>query len=96
MCPRGEPQTWLLSRLQDLGDELLFAKPRIFCHFAQGIGDAKYLPVTNTAHLNKILVDALDGYNEANAVMSLVSGARADSTGRGRDTGPLASLIINT
>ncbi|KAF6298410.1 dynein axonemal heavy chain 17 [Rhinolophus ferrumequinum] len=56
----------------DLGDEVLFAKPRIFCHFAHGIGDAKYLPVTNMAHLNKILVDALDGYNEANAVMSLV------------------------
>uniref|UniRef100_H0X4M8 Dynein axonemal heavy chain 17 n=1 Tax=Otolemur garnettii TaxID=30611 RepID=H0X4M8_OTOGA len=56
----------------DLGDELLFAKPNIFCHFAQGIGDSKYFPVTDMAHLNKLLVDALDSYNEVNAVMNLV------------------------
>ncbi|XP_036766314.2 dynein axonemal heavy chain 17 [Manis pentadactyla] len=56
----------------DLGDELLFAKPNMFCHFTQGIGDPKYLPVTDTAHLNKLLVDILDSYNEVNAVMNLV------------------------
>ncbi|XP_039715549.1 dynein axonemal heavy chain 17 isoform X1 [Pteropus medius] len=56
----------------DLGDELLFARPNIFCHFAQGVGEAKYLPVTDVAHLNKLLVDVLDSYNEVNAVMNLV------------------------
>ncbi|XP_070937840.1 dynein axonemal heavy chain 17 [Macaca nemestrina] len=56
----------------DLGDELLFAKPNIFCHFAQGIGDPKYVPVTDVAPLNKLLVDVLDSYNEINAVMNLV------------------------
>nr|XP_055244749.1 dynein axonemal heavy chain 17 isoform X1 [Gorilla gorilla gorilla] len=56
----------------DLGDELLFAKPNIFCHFAQGIGDPKYVPVTDMAPLNKLLVDVLDSYNEVNAVMNLV------------------------
>ncbi|XP_007535628.1 dynein axonemal heavy chain 17 [Erinaceus europaeus] len=56
----------------DLGEELLFAKPNIFCHFAQGIGDPKYLSVTDVAQLNKILVDVLDSYNEVNAVMNLV------------------------
>ncbi|XP_037666336.1 dynein heavy chain 17, axonemal [Choloepus didactylus] len=56
----------------DLGDELLFAKPNIFCHFVQGIGDPKYSPVTDGAQLNKLLVDALDSYNEVNAVMNLV------------------------
>ncbi|XP_069339031.1 dynein axonemal heavy chain 17 [Eulemur rufifrons] len=56
----------------DLGDELLFAKPNIFSHFTQGIGDPKYFPVTNMAHLNKLLVDVLDSYNEVNAVMNLV------------------------
>nr|KAF6455671.1 dynein axonemal heavy chain 17 [Rousettus aegyptiacus] len=56
----------------DLGEELLFAKPNIFCHFAQGIGEAKYLPVTDVAQLNKLLVDVLDSYNEVNAVMNLV------------------------
>uniref|UniRef100_A0A2I3TJ66 Dynein axonemal heavy chain 17 n=1 Tax=Pan troglodytes TaxID=9598 RepID=A0A2I3TJ66_PANTR len=56
----------------DLGDELLFAKPNIFCHFAQGIGDPKYVPVTDMAPLNKLLVDVLGSYNEVNAVMNLV------------------------
>ncbi|XP_037350847.1 dynein axonemal heavy chain 17 isoform X1 [Talpa occidentalis] len=58
--------------LDDLGEELLFAKPNIFCHFAQGIGDPKYLPVTDMAHLSKLLVEVLDSYNEVNAVMNLV------------------------
>ncbi|XP_066093696.1 dynein axonemal heavy chain 17 isoform X2 [Saccopteryx bilineata] len=56
----------------ELGEELLFAKPNIFSHFAQGIGDPKYFPVTDVAHLNKLLVDILDSYNEVNAVMNLV------------------------
>ncbi|KAM4843232.1 dynein axonemal heavy chain 17 [Thomomys bottae] len=56
----------------DLGEELVFAKPNIFCHFAQGIGDPKYFPVTDMAQLNKLLVDVLDSYNEVNAVMNLV------------------------
>ncbi|XFF88688.1 hypothetical protein AB1E18_014907 [Capra hircus] len=56
----------------DLGDELLFAKPNVFCHFAHGIGDPKYLPVTDLAPLNKLLVEVLDSYNEVNAVMNLV------------------------
>ncbi|KAM7334656.1 hypothetical protein ACRRTK_007976 [Alexandromys fortis] len=56
----------------DLGEEHLFARPNIFCHFAQGIGDPKYCPVTDVAHLNKLLMDVLDSYNEVNAVMNLV------------------------
>ncbi|XP_041580691.1 dynein heavy chain 17, axonemal isoform X2 [Vulpes lagopus] len=56
----------------DLGDELLFAKPNMFCHFSHGIGEPKYLSVTDVAHLNKLLVDVLDSYNEVNAVMNLV------------------------
>lgn len=59
--------------LQDLGENIIFAKPNIFCHFAQGIGDPKYLPVSNVQSLNKLLVEALDSYNEVNAVMNLVS-----------------------
>uniref|UniRef100_A0A5F9CH25 Dynein axonemal heavy chain 17 n=1 Tax=Oryctolagus cuniculus TaxID=9986 RepID=A0A5F9CH25_RABIT len=46
--------------------------PNIFCHFAQGIGESKYLSVTDVAYLNKLLVDVLDSYNEVNAVMNLV------------------------
>ncbi|XP_008847899.1 dynein heavy chain 17, axonemal [Nannospalax galili] len=56
----------------ELGEEHLFAKPNIFCHFAQGIGDPKYLAVLDVTYLNRLLVDVLDSYNEVNAVMNLV------------------------
>merc|ERR1712015_236569 len=44
----------------------------MYCHFSQGIGDPKYGPVTGLPELTKILTEALDGYNELNAVMNLV------------------------
>ncbi|KAM6111100.1 LOW QUALITY PROTEIN: dynein axonemal heavy chain 17 [Pterocles gutturalis] len=56
----------------EFGEELLFAKPNIHCHFAQGIGEPKYLPVPSWLALNKLLGEALDNYNEVNAAMSLV------------------------
>ncbi|NWU53608.1 DYH17 protein, partial [Dromas ardeola] len=56
----------------ELSEDLVFAKPNIYCHFAQGVGDPKYLPVPSWPALNKLLVEALDNYNEVNAAMSLV------------------------
>ncbi|NXN68995.1 DYH17 protein, partial [Himantopus himantopus] len=56
----------------ELSEDLVFAKPNIYCHFAQGIGEPKYLPVPSWPALNKLLVEALDNYNEVNAAMSLV------------------------
>lgn len=44
----------------------------IYCHFAQGMGDPKYMPVVDYSSLQKLLVDALKSYNEFNAVMNLV------------------------
>ena len=51
---------------------MLTAKPLIYCHFATGIGDPKYMPVSGWESLNKILEEALDSYNEINAAMNLV------------------------
>ncbi|XP_075025374.1 dynein axonemal heavy chain 17 [Calonectris borealis] len=56
----------------ELSEDLLFAKPNIYCHFAQGMGEPKYLPVPSWPALNKLLGEALDNYNEVNAAMSLV------------------------
>ena len=50
----------------------MYAKPNMFCHFASGIGEPKYLPVQGWESLNKLLVEALENYNEVNAVMNLV------------------------
>lgn len=44
----------------------------IFCHFAKGIGEPKYMSVQNWEVLNQILVEALENYNEVNAAMNLV------------------------
>uniref|UniRef100_H3BBD5 Dynein axonemal heavy chain 17 n=1 Tax=Latimeria chalumnae TaxID=7897 RepID=H3BBD5_LATCH len=57
---------------EELDENLLFSKPNIYCHFAHGIGEAKYFPVDGWQGLNKLLKDALDNYNEVNAVMNLV------------------------
>ncbi|KYO41015.1 hypothetical protein Y1Q_0014129 [Alligator mississippiensis] len=60
------------KHFDELGETLLFTKPNIYCHFAQGIGEPKYLPVSGWPSLNKLLAEALDTYNEVNAVMNLV------------------------
>lgn len=57
---------------EDIEETALVKKPLIFCHFAQGIGDPKYNIVESFEGLNKILVEALDSYNELNAAMNLV------------------------
>ncbi len=58
--------------LKDLEEEELNRQPLIYCHFAKGIGDPKYLPVSSWESLSKTLDEALDSYNEVNAVMNLV------------------------
>ncbi|XP_064397591.1 dynein beta chain, ciliary-like isoform X3 [Halichondria panicea] len=60
------------DNFDDLDDEALKADPLIFCHFANGIGEPRYLPVPSWASLSKTLKYALESYNEINAVMNLV------------------------
>nr|XP_054501017.1 dynein axonemal heavy chain 17 [Agelaius phoeniceus] len=60
------------ASFQEINEELMFAKPNIYCHFAQGMDDFKYMPVTSWASLSGLLGEALDNYNEVNAAMNLV------------------------
>ena len=69
---RRELYLTILSHYQEMDDETIKVEPLIFCHFAQGIGEPKYLSVPTWESLNKTLVEALDSYNEVNAVMNLV------------------------
>lgn len=50
----------------------MFEQPLLYCHFAQGIGDPKYLPVSSWPDISKILNEALESHNEVNAAMNLV------------------------
>ncbi|NXE96762.1 DYH17 protein, partial [Menura novaehollandiae] len=60
------------ASFQDLSEDAVFAKPNIYCHFAQGMDESKYMPVPSWAALSDLLGEALDSYNEVNAVMNLV------------------------
>ncbi|NXG18699.1 DYH17 protein, partial [Grallaria varia] len=56
----------------DLSEDVVFAKPNIYCHFAQGIEESKYMPVPSWTTLNALLEEVLDSYNEVNVAMNLV------------------------
>ncbi|XP_071429942.1 dynein axonemal heavy chain 17 isoform X2 [Pithys albifrons albifrons] len=60
------------ASFQDLSEDMVFAKPNIYCHFAQGLDESKYMPVSSWKTLNELLGEALDSYNEVNAAMNLV------------------------
>ncbi|XP_077967769.1 dynein beta chain, ciliary-like [Styela clava] len=57
---------------EDCPETSIQPNPHIFAHFATGIGEPKYNSVPTWEHLNNILTEALDNYNELNAVMNLV------------------------
>ncbi|XP_063817028.1 dynein axonemal heavy chain 9 isoform X3 [Pseudophryne corroboree] len=67
-------QTELVMKFYDDINEMLEQAKvmNMFCHFANGVGEPKYMPVQSWQSLNKILVDALDSHNEVNAAMNLV------------------------
>lgn len=50
----------------------MLKKPLLYCHFSHGIGEAKYMPVTDFEQISKTLHEGLESYNEINAVMNLV------------------------
>ena len=55
-----------------MDEAVVFNNPLLFCHFAQGIGEPKYMPILVFDDINKILTEALENYNELNAAMNLV------------------------
>ncbi|XP_063266171.1 dynein axonemal heavy chain 17 [Prinia subflava] len=60
------------ASFQELNEDLVFAKPNLYCHFAQGMDETKYMPVVSWAALSNLLREALESYNEVNAAMNLV------------------------
>ena len=66
------PSSYFICFNQDFEEEALTAKPLIYSHFSSGVGEPKYLACSTWENLSKILVEALDSYNEVNAAMNLV------------------------
>lgn len=57
---------------EELDETFVMQKPLLFCHFAEGIGDPKYLPLKDWDQLNKLLTEALSSYNDLVGAMNLV------------------------
>lgn len=57
---------------EELDETFVFDKPNVFCHFAGGIGEPKYLPIPDWPYLTKLLKEAMVSYNDLVAAMNLV------------------------
>lgn len=44
----------------------------LYCHFARGLGEARYMAAESWSSLSKTLLEVLDSYNEVNATLNLV------------------------
>ncbi|KAK2582958.1 hypothetical protein KPH14_009015 [Odynerus spinipes] len=62
----------LRKNIPDLDEKIVLRQPIIYCHFAEGIGESKYMPIRDWDHLIKLLDDALLSYNELISAMNLV------------------------
>lgn len=58
--------------IEELDDVKMFKEPIIYCHFADGLNEPKYMPVKDWPGLSKVLSEALLGYNEIVGQMNLV------------------------
>lgn len=65
-------QNSIIRLLQEVDETVVFEKPNIYCHFAGGIGEPKYMPITKWNTLNKLLNEAMSSYNDLVAAMNLV------------------------
>ncbi len=72
LCRSYVLHVYCSSSSQDYDQDALKPDPLIYCHFATGIGEPKYMAVPNWDTLRKNLEEALDSYNELNAMMNLV------------------------
>ncbi|CAH0405196.1 unnamed protein product [Chilo suppressalis] len=57
---------------EEMDEGAVFEKPNIYCHFAGGIGEPKYMPIETWEQLNKLLLEAMASYNDLIAAMNLV------------------------
>lgn len=47
---------------EDIDESVVFEKPNIYCHFANGIGEPKYMPNKSWESLTKLLQEAQNSY----------------------------------
>lgn len=57
---------------EGVDDNVIFIKPLIYCHFAEGLQESKYMPIREWPVLNKLLQEAQENYNDLVGSMNLV------------------------
>lgn len=62
----------LKKNIEEMDEGSVLEKPNIYCHFAGGIGEPKYMPVKDWSSLHRLLTEALVSYNDLVAAMNLV------------------------
>ncbi|XP_031848127.1 dynein beta chain, ciliary [Nomia melanderi] len=62
----------LLKHISEMDENIIYSEPIIFCHFAEGIGEPKYMPIRDWQQLTKLLQEALYNYNDLVSAMNLV------------------------
>ncbi|KAK6645275.1 hypothetical protein RUM43_001551 [Polyplax serrata] len=60
------------KNFDDVDESVIAEKPNLYCHFAQGIGEPKYMPILEWNVITKLLQEALASYNDLVAAMNLV------------------------
>ena len=58
--------------IDELDDIKVFKEPLIYCHFATGLSDSKYMPINAWSELSTLLADAQAGYNDLIGSINLV------------------------
>lgn len=57
---------------EEIDDVKIFREPLIYCHFADGLNEPKYMEIKNWSTLTNLLLEAMNGYNEFVGQMNLV------------------------
>lgn len=57
---------------QGVDEHIFIYKPLIYCHFAHGVGEPRYFPVSDWEKLTRILTESLEHYNELHAAVNRV------------------------
>lgn len=58
--------------IEEYSEDVVFAKPLIYFHYADSLNDSKYMPVSNWDKLSSVLQEAQLGYNELIGALNLV------------------------
>ncbi|KAK7573934.1 hypothetical protein V9T40_011125 [Parthenolecanium corni] len=62
----------LKKNFDEVEELALIERPNIYCHFGQGFGEPKYMPVPKWSTVSQLLEEALTSYNDLVAGMNLV------------------------